>query len=176
MVYNYGCISSIVKGGPMPELELRDIDIATLAWIAGSSANERLLATIRRSGHPRLRNSHGYVFQHLLAGTPTVGELAELLGVTQQAASKSVVELEGLGYVERRPDPLDGRIRRLSLTARGRRAVRAARAARADLERELVATVGSRAMAATRRTLAALIDLVGARDAVAGRRVQAPSD
>ena len=160
----------------MAELDPGDIDIATLAWIAGSSANERLLATIRRSGHPQLRNSHGYVFQHLLAGTPTVGELAELLGVTQQAASKAVVELEGLGYVERRPDPLDGRIRRLSLTARGRRAVLAARTAHAELERELAGTVGPRAMAATRRTLAALIEVVGARDAVARRRVKAPSD
>lgn len=160
----------------MAQLDQEDIDIATLAWIAGSSANERLLATIRGSGHPRLRNSHGYIFQHLLAGTPTVGELAELLGVTQQAASKAVLELEGLGYVERKPDPLDGRIRRLALTARGRQAVRAARTARADLERELAARIEPRAMAATRRTLAALIDVAGARDAVARRRVKAPSD
>jgi hypothetical protein len=54
--------------------------------------------------------------------------------------------------------------------------VRAARAARADLERDLATKVDPRAMAATRRTLAFLIDVVGARQAVARRRVRAPSD
>ena len=46
-----------------------------------------------------------------------MGELAEALGVTQQAASKSVLELEKLGYVERQPDLVDSRVRRIATHA-----------------------------------------------------------
>ena len=41
----------------------------------------------------------------------TIGALAERLEVTQQAASKSVADLERRGYVERTPDPDDARAR-----------------------------------------------------------------
>ncbi|MEZ4239345.1 MAG: MarR family transcriptional regulator [Myxococcota bacterium] len=70
------------------------------------------------------------MFQHLVERSPTIGELAERLGVTQQAASKAVAELEGLGYVARAADPADSRVRRVSLTARGWDAVERARGAR----------------------------------------------
>jgi DNA-binding MarR family transcriptional regulator len=93
--------------------------IATLAWLAGSCANEHLLRVVRGSKNPKVRNAHGYVFQHLLGRPRTVGELAELLGVSQQAASKVVVELEALGYVERHGDGSDKRVRRILLSRRG---------------------------------------------------------
>ena len=159
----------------MRRLDPADIDLATLAWLAGSSANGYLLAAIRGAGHPAIRTSHGYVFQHLLTDTPTMGELAALLGVTQQAASKMVVELEGLGYVRRMAGDGDQRIRRVSLTPLGREAVAAARAARADLERILDAAVGPAAMRIARDTLQTLIERTGGRDAVARRRVRPPA-
>lgn len=43
--------------------------------------------------------------------------------MTQQAASKSVAELETLGYVERSTDEADARIRRVRLSERGREVV-----------------------------------------------------
>lgn len=97
------------------------------SWPAGSAANDWLLDAVHRSGHPALRTVHGYLIQRLLVGSPTVGELAEALGVTQQAASKSISELESLGYVRRVADAGDQRIRRVELTERGRDAVEQAR-------------------------------------------------
>jgi DNA-binding MarR family transcriptional regulator len=38
----------------------------------------------------------------LVEGPKSIGALAEPMGVTQQAVWKTVAELEGLGYVERR--------------------------------------------------------------------------
>jgi DNA-binding MarR family transcriptional regulator len=78
--------------------------------------------------------SHGYLIQHLVENEPKVGELGELLGVTQQAASKQLLELERLGYVRRVPDRVDGRIRRAQLTDRGRRLVEDSRRLRRELD------------------------------------------
>ncbi len=159
----------------MSTLELENIDLATLAWLAGASANEHLLKAIRGTTHAKVRNAHGYVFQHLLARSRTVGELAALLGVTQQAASKVVVELEQLGYVKRLADKADSRVRHVALTRRGVTVVGRARAARAELEARLVEQLGPEVVSEARRTLIALLAATGGVRAVAARRVRAPS-
>jgi DNA-binding MarR family transcriptional regulator len=156
----------------MSTVDLETLDLATLALLAGTSANQQLLAAARSAGHPDLRNAHGYLFQHLIAGPKPVGELAELLGITQQAVSKTALELEGMGYVSRQADPDDTRVRRIALTARGRAAIERARAARAKLEEALVAAVGARGVNAARRALIGLLELTGGLDAVAQRRVK----
>lgn len=156
----------------MSRVEPLDVDIGTLAWLAGGAANEHLLRAIRSRGHEHLRISHGFVFQHLIEGSPTVSDLAESLGVTQQAASKVVAELDALGYVERVVDPDDSRVRRVRLTRRGRRAVQVARDERRVLEAEVEALVGSDALDVAREVLATLLDHAGGMDAVANRRVK----
>ncbi len=72
----------------------------------------------------------------------TIGEIAEGLGVTQQAASKAAAELTRLGYLDGLADPQDRRIRRVTLSARGREAVSDARRARQDLEALLASEIG----------------------------------
>lgn len=156
----------------MTRVDLESLDIATLALLAGGSANQQLLAAARVSGHPELRNAHGYLVQQILAEPKPVGELAELLGVTQQAVSKTASELEGMGYVAREVDANDTRVRRIALTARGRAMVERARAARAKLEAALVEAVGARNVNMTRRTLIGLLELTGGAEAVAQRKVK----
>jgi DNA-binding MarR family transcriptional regulator len=156
-------------------LDPETIDLATLAWLAGAAANEMLLREVRGTRHPKVRNAHGYVFQHLLGGSRTVGELAKLLGVTQQAASKLVVELEQLGYVERQPDETDKRVRRVVLTGRGAGLVERARDARAALEAKVLKRVGPKGAFDARRALVALLQISGGLGAVTKRRVKPPS-
>ncbi|GGN13886.1 MarR family transcriptional regulator [Lentzea pudingi] len=115
-------------------MDLMDIDLGTLAYLAGRSANDAILKQLHEMGHKGVRMSHGYVIQQLVDGEPKVGELGELLGVTQQAASKQLLELESLGYVTRVPDRVDGRIRRAQLTSRGRRLVEDSRRLRRELD------------------------------------------
>ena len=57
-------------------------------------------------------------------------------GVTKQAVGEFVDELEGYGYVERIPDPLDGRAKIIRLTERGRDARLAALRIFEDMERD----------------------------------------
>ena len=151
------------------------VDLATLSALAGDLSSEYLLQRVRERGHPFVRISHGYVFQHLIDGTPTVTELAQRLGVTQQAASKAIVELEQLGYIVRQADSVDNRVRRVTLTAAGREIVEAGRDARGVLESRLRELAGDDDLAAAKRALAVLLAEVGGIEAVRGRRVRARS-
>jgi DNA-binding MarR family transcriptional regulator len=152
------------------------LDLPVLASLTGASVDELVLARLLAAGHPRIRRSHGYVFQRLLAEAPTVTELGVALGVTQQAASKAVIELEELGYVERRPDAADNRLRRIMLTASGRAVIDLGRRLRAELEAEALESLDPADVEAGRRLLLALLAATGGLDAITRRRVPLPSD
>jgi DNA-binding MarR family transcriptional regulator len=145
-------------------------------WLAGSAANRAILAELHKVGHTGVRNSHGYVVQHLIDGAPTVSELADLLGVTQQAASKHLLELERLGYVARVPDPGDSRVRRAQLTDHGWRLIDDSRRIRQQLDDQLTKLAGNDAADAARRALAHLLDATGGTASVISRRAVLPSE
>jgi DNA-binding MarR family transcriptional regulator len=89
-----------------------------------------------------LRYSDGFVFQHLVPGPLPVTELAKRLQMTQQGASKTVLDLERRGYVERIPTPNDQRVRLVTLTDLGWTAVNGARQERDALNNELRTMLG----------------------------------
>src|SRR4051794_39516771 len=70
-------------------------------------------------GFDDIRPAHGFAFVRLAPNGATVGELAEHLGFTKQAASQLVEELVRKGYVQRLPHPTDARARLVVLTERG---------------------------------------------------------
>ncbi len=162
--------------GTVTPLDLADLDFATLAWLAGSSANRAILTELHEAGHVGVRNSHGYVIQHLIDRAPTVSELAGLLGVTQQAASKHLLELERLGYVARVPDPADSRVRRAQLTDRGWRLVDDSRRIRQQLDARLTKSAGKDAAEAARLVLARVLEATGGTADVIARRAALPSE
>jgi DNA-binding MarR family transcriptional regulator len=153
------------------EVDPRRLDVVLAALLAGLALNERVADRIRAAGFADVRFSHGFVFQHLVPGPLPVGELARRMGVSQQAASKSAAELERLGYVERVADPSDARVRRLALSARGRAAVAAGRAARAEVAGELEGALGPRRTKALRAALLDALEFAGGAEAVRARRV-----
>jgi DNA-binding MarR family transcriptional regulator len=159
----------------MPDVDLGTLDLATTSWLAGSAANDYLLAAVRSAGHPHLRISHGYVFQRLIEAPQTIGEIADGLGVTQQAASKAVGELIELGYLDTLADARDRRVRRVALSARGENAVSSARQARQQLEGLILSEVGEDAVATARSVLGALLKRAGGFEAARRRRVRPPS-
>lgn len=69
-------------------------------------------------GHPDLKPMHGFVLQAVGAGT-TAADLGRALGVSKQAAGKTLDRLATLGYVERVDDPADARRKVVRLTPRG---------------------------------------------------------
>jgi DNA-binding MarR family transcriptional regulator len=72
--------------------------------------------------------------------------------------AKTVTEMVERGYVERRPDPTDSRVKRLLLAPRGRAALAAARRFHATFERQLEGDVGPTAARQLRRVLQAIVE------------------
>lgn len=147
-----------------------DLDTATLLSLAGSLADTTVLSALHDRGFDVTR-AHGYVFQRLLTGDQTIGALAEVLGMTQQGASKHVAELERLGLVARRVSPEDARARIVALTDSGRSAIHAAREARRAFDDRLRSLIGAEDVAVMRRSLGVLLDDAGVAARIADRSI-----
>jgi DNA-binding MarR family transcriptional regulator len=118
----------------------------------------RLHQRLAEHGHPHVRAAHGAVLQFLDDAGTRVGVLAERAGMTKQSMAELVGHLEEHGYVERVPDPADGRARLVRATKRGREVFAIARELVAEVEAELVQRMG----AAKVRRLRALLEELGA--------------
>jgi DNA-binding MarR family transcriptional regulator len=70
-------------------------------------------------GHPDARPAHGFALQAIGPDGTTVSELGRRLGVSKQAAAKTVAALERLEYVSLAPAPADARARLARRTSRG---------------------------------------------------------
>lgn len=119
---------------------------------------EALRRVASKPGRPRLRRAHTSLFPHIdLEGT-RVTDLAERLGVTKQAVSQLVADLEDLGVLERLVDPDDARARRVRFTARGRAGLLDGLTILKELEAECARAIGAHRMDEMRRALVALND------------------
>jgi DNA-binding MarR family transcriptional regulator len=152
-----------------------DTDLSLAALFAGWALADEVQRRIAADGMDDLRVADGVVFQHLVGGPRTIGALAERLGVTQQAASKAVADLERRGYVRREADPGDRRARHVALTARGEGAIEAGRRHRAAVDAELAERLGPDRVEAARRTLVDALEALGGSGAVRRRRVRPPA-
>ncbi|MFC7620751.1 MarR family winged helix-turn-helix transcriptional regulator [Microlunatus sp. GCM10028923] len=103
---------------------------------------DRLHAELARQGHPDLRPLHGFVFQAVGREGITGVELGRRLGVSKQAAGKTIEQLERLGYLERSADPADARRRTVRLTERGVDALRRSARILDRVRREWAETTG----------------------------------
>ena len=79
-----------------------------------------MLARIHAAGHPDVTNAMIALFRFAGVDRRRPGEIAETARLSKQATNDMLRELERLGYVERHPDPSDGRARIIQLTKRGR--------------------------------------------------------
>jgi DNA-binding MarR family transcriptional regulator len=113
-------------------------------------------ARLAAEGHPDFRPMHGFVFQAIGPHGTTAADLGRRLGVSKQAAGKTVGVLERLGYVEVGADPADARRKVVRLTPRGVDSL--ARSARIfeEIRTEWASTLGTdrlRAFEADLRTM-----------------------
>lgn len=154
-------------------MELSQIDLGYLAQFVGMRLNELVLAGLRDAGFADIRESHGFVFQHLVDGPRTVTDLARRLGVTQQATSKTVAELVRLGFL-RDAAAADKRARAVELSPHGAACLAKARALRAALMRRIARRHGDAAERA-RAVLAEILEDLGGAEAVRTRSVRAPA-
>ncbi|MFB9437223.1 MarR family winged helix-turn-helix transcriptional regulator [Streptomyces showdoensis] len=80
---------------------------------------DRVHTELAEQGHPDLRPAHGFALQAIGPGGATASEIGRRLGVSKQAAGKTVDRLLALGYAERTDDPADARRKLVRVTPRG---------------------------------------------------------
>lgn len=103
---------------------------------------DELHRRLAEQGHPDLRPAYGFALQAIGTDGATTSELGRRLGVSKQAATKTVGKLADLGYVDRAPDPDDARAVLVTITERGAESLQAAAGIFEDLRREWVRELG----------------------------------
>lgn len=156
----------------MTEERLPPPDLSSVLTILGDRISSLVVEALDGTG---LRHGHGYLLQRLLTGPATASEVAQELGITQQAVSKAVKELVTLGHVELVADGDDRRRRPARLTPQGMNAVETARAARRSIDDRIRSAVGEAAFAETMATLHTAMEVLGISEAVTRRTVPPPS-
>lgn len=81
---------------------------------------DELAQRLHAAGHPGVRPSHSRVFENLDPDGTRLTVLAARARVSHPSMSELVGSIERLGYLERVPDPDDGRARVVRLTDEGR--------------------------------------------------------
>ena len=131
-------------------------DLGRLLANASRSMNVELMTRLAASGHPLVRPSHLAVFGGLEPGGSQITSLAQHAGVSRQALSSLVREVESLGYVRTSPDPADRRAVRVELTDAGVQFCLSAIAISTEMTREIEERWGSGALEETRERLRSL--------------------
>lgn len=113
------------------------------------------------AGHPAIRQPHLPILEYIDRehGSRT-SYLARHANITAQAMGELVNHLAAHGYVERAPDPSDGRARLVRLTDRGQDAYRLALRLVTDLEAEWAAALGEARMDQLKHLLGELWDAI----------------
>jgi len=112
------------------------------------------------AGVESIRPAHFQVFAIIKADGTRLTDLSDWAGMSLSAMAELVDGLEQLGYVERRPDPSDGRAKLVCLTDSGWRAIREGQRLISQLERDWGTALGSNRFESLCRELQALLDVL----------------
>jgi DNA-binding MarR family transcriptional regulator len=133
------------------------VDLGILLAAGYQEFVRQLRAALTGQGFGDLGRSDGYVLRALAGRSMTVSALAERLGITKQGAGQLVDAMAEKAYLERQPDPDDGRARLVALAPRGRAALEAARRFHQGYERHLIRVHGADAVRGLRALLTAIV-------------------
>jgi len=120
-------------------------------------ARDEMLALVHEAGHPDVTS--GMITLFRLAGIDQrrPGEIAVTARLSKQATNDFLRELERLSYLERHPDPTDGRARIIKLTTRGRELDAAVWAAGRNVEHSWTARIGGKRLSSFSEVLDELV-------------------
>lgn len=113
---------------------------------AARRTNELALRRLneRRRLGPEIRAAHTALLPHIDWEGTRITDLAERLGVTKQAVSPLVDELEDMGALVKIPDPRDGRAKLVVFSEEGQRGLVEGMTLLGQLESEFAAAIGQK--------------------------------
>lgn len=123
-----------------------------------------LFAPAAERGYADLREPHLQIFGNLGIDGIRLTDLAARAQLSLAATSELVNDLQNLGYLERRPDPSDGRAKLIYPTRRGRQALDDAGDRIAEIEQRWAELVGHARFNHACLTLQQLLDATANHD------------
>jgi DNA-binding MarR family transcriptional regulator len=136
-----------------------EVNLGLLMFIPYRAMETAVLSALAAAGFDDITLAQARVFQRIAPDGSRLTELAAAAQVTKQTAGSLVDQLERAGYVERRPDPRDGRARLVVVAERGAAAVRASQEVVAQVEARWAAHLGEVRTAQLREALTALREI-----------------
>jgi DNA-binding MarR family transcriptional regulator len=143
-------------------------ELPLLLFAGFRSLVDQLHAELARQGHPDVRPAYGFAMQAIGHEGATASDLGRRLGISKQAAGKTVDRLEHLGYAQRVDDERDARRKLVKLTPRGVDALTRSAEIFDDLRAQWAKTVGAPRLRALESDLRAVVPADGFRLDVAG--------
>lgn len=135
------------------------LNTGLLLFLPYRAMEARVFEVLAEQGFDDLTPAQARVFQRIAASGSRLTDLAAQAGITKQSAGFLVDQLERAGYVDRVPDPDDGRARLVRIAERGARSVEASRRIVAEVEAEWTAHLGERRMKQLREILTDLREI-----------------
>ena len=133
--------------------------LARLFAVAFRSLVDGLHVALRDRGWNDVRPAFGPVLLACRYEPTSTTALAQLMGMTKQAASKLIDTMEAAGYLARTIDTSDARQRPVALTTRGRELLAVVDEIYADLEQEWATVVGQVEVDHLRATITRVLGL-----------------
>jgi DNA-binding MarR family transcriptional regulator len=137
----------------------RSLPTSLLMFIVQRYAAGRIYDAVREAGLGDITIAQSRLAVGIDPEGTRLSVLADRAQVAKQTATALVDHLERAGYVERVPDPADGRARLVRLTARGEQLIPIARAQERLIEDEWEAHLGPRRMRQLREALERLREI-----------------
>ncbi len=143
-----------------PEVPDRGPLLGALLRFAHQSVIRRVLDRLSAAGFDDVQPAHFAPLQALwdCAEGARSTELAAKARITKQSMGELVEQLAARGYVERVPDPHDGRARLIRITPRGRKASRLARETVRGVEADWSRKLGADRIEVLKQTLKMLLE------------------
>jgi DNA-binding MarR family transcriptional regulator len=105
--------------------------------------HRRLRNKLVAQGYKGLKLSFSSVMSYMSFSGTRLVDIAEKRGMTKQAIGQLANEIEELGYIERVPDPHDGRAKNLVFTELGTQLIRDSIEAVKEVEKEYAKVLGN---------------------------------
>lgn len=134
-------------------------NLGVLLFIPYRAMENEVLKALAEDGFDDMTLAQARVFQRINADGSRLTELADAAQVTKQTIGFLVDQLERAGYVERTPDPRDGRARLVRIAPRGAAAIEASAHTVAAIEARWTAHLGADRVAQLRDALMALREI-----------------
>lgn len=136
------------------------LNFAQLLRIPFQALVTELHERLAEMGYPDIRPTHTLIFALVDSGGIRLSELAERAQMTKQLVNYMVTSIEELGYVERVPDPEDGRAKIVRLTERGYQASQVGKEIIQSIEQTWADKLGAQDMRELRSLLERLVGAV----------------